>query len=189
MFLLGMCSYTFAFDSVLSLENPNEGIENIEVITVTGERPLSFFRKQMREKENAFFALHNTLTDSDDFKIICAHKTVTGNNLAQRVCEPKYIGEIKYKETQFSLEQGSKRRGLEDKIQNLPTKGKFRIMYNKKRKEHLESIAELVKNNSELKQSLVALNLAKDALHRKKIEEFGDNLAGKHTMTTAIEDQ
>lgn len=196
--MLGLSPLTFAFDNVPELEKQYEEVNDIEVITVTGERHLGFFRQQMRNAEDSFFSLYNSLTDEDEYKINCSRKDHLGTNVVNRICEPQYVSDMKFEEIQVALKSGSSHASgagminsgrLAKKMGNRSSNAYYVNLFKKKRKEHLKNVEKLVLENPELKKKLVELNLARDALQRKKIEEFGDDLAGKHTMTTVIEDQ
>jgi len=124
-------------------ENANTNT-NVEIITVTGSRPLDFFRKQLRESEQAFYYSLNDMTDEDEFKIECDIKKNSFSKVASRVCQPKYIELIKYELNQDALQRGSARKGIQDKIKNLPSRRMLERKIAKKRKEHLANVKTLV---------------------------------------------
>ncbi|GAB5382355.1 MAG: hypothetical protein Alis3KO_38140 [Aliiglaciecola sp.] len=169
-------------------ETPVEQVSNnaessqVEIITVTGERPLSFFRNQFKLAENDFFTALNNLTDQEEFKIVCDNTARTFTHVSLRACQPKYVKMVKTELTEFALNTGSRREGSFQKFQNLPSKRKVDQKLAKKRKEHLEHVKSLVKNNPDIQLKLLNLNKAKYSLEQKRVEFFGERWVSQTVM-------
>lgn len=157
----------------------------MEVITVTGERPLSFFRNQFRLAEEDFFAALNSLTDQEEFKIVCDKTARTFTHVSLRACQPKYVKIIKAQLVEFAINTGSRRGASIQKFQDLPSKRKVDQALAKKRKEHLAHVKELVKGNPDIQEKLLNLNKAKYSLEQKRVEIFGERWVSR-TVTANV---
>ncbi|WP_395342652.1 hypothetical protein PN836_001490 [Ningiella sp. W23] len=155
---------------------------NSEIITVTGERPLSFFRDQYVKAQDEFFESLNNYTENDSFKIDCEMDKRAFTNIYERECQPRYVDEIIYTMNQKSLDFGSDRRGLLDKIQNLPSNNSIYLEIQDTRKKHLAHVKNIVKSTPEVQQKLLQFNQARYSLEQKRIETFGEKLASDKSV-------
>lgn len=192
LLFIGLTSSALAYDHAPTVDQIDTDVSEIEIITITGERHLGFFRQQMQAAEESFFDLYNSLTDKDEYKISCSKKTNTGTNVEHRVCEPQYISDTKYEEMQVALKSGSSHSaglspinsgGLTKKIGNRSSNAYYMNLFKQKRKRHLKDVEKQVMDSPELKQRLLELNMARAAFQQKKIEEFGEKIAGDGQLT------
>ena len=64
----------------------------MEVITVTGQRPLNYYRQQIKIEEKKFYKQYNSLVSDKRFKIKCDYVTKSGLYRGQeKRCEPSYM--------------------------------------------------------------------------------------------------
>ena len=160
-------------------QNQASSEQKVEVITVTGNRPIAFFRDQFQKAEQEFFALYNAKEMNDEFRIECGAQKHSFSHLARNVCEPKYIEQTIYEMTQEALEIGSKRQGLQGQLQNLSSRRAIELKLKSKRKKHLASLRSIVEQNPDLQLKLLHLNQAKYALEKKRAEKFGEDLVSQ----------
>ena len=170
---------SFTSHTVANIVGPvNDGSpslsSNPEIISVTGDRPLSFFRKQFQTAELEFFDTLNSYIEKEEFKIECNYTGSSAKRLSLRTCEPKYVDVVEAELVDFSLNAGSQRNIHQTWVERLPSKRKVEQKLEKKRKEHLSLIRTLVIDNASLKLKLLNLNKAKDSFEQKRIEVFGE---------------
>lgn len=169
-------------DTESSLSNFEE--QAVEIITVTGSRPLGFFREQFIQAEDDFFAAYNHLVREDEFKIECKVKVRSFSHISRRSCEPKYVNIITSEMTQQSLGYGSRRDEVLGRLSKKDNRRTIEKAIAKKRKKHLANVKELVSTNPKLQQELLHLNQAKYALEQKKIDVFGEDWVAKEAIET-----
>lgn len=160
-------------------QNQSTAEKQVEVITVTGNRPIAFFRDQFQQAEQEFFALYNAKETNDEFKIECGAEKRSFSHVARNTCEPRYVEQTIYEMTQEALEIGSKRQGLQGQLQNLSSRRAIELKLKAKRKKHLASLRSIVEQNPDLQLKLLHLNQAKYALEKKRAEHFGEDLVSQ----------
>jgi len=166
----GMLLATFTFcsfivsanaDSELSKDIPARDIENVEVVA---QRPVSFYKEEMQAAELEFFTLYNTLTENDDFKIICIRKAVHGfTRLKKRVCEATFISKGIPKAKRKELLNTSKSTELRGDFRSNSNKMKKAALQQKYLGQQLEDMQEKLRTSPELmaKYSLLVSTKAK----------------------------
>ncbi|GAB5382353.1 MAG: hypothetical protein Alis3KO_38120 [Aliiglaciecola sp.] len=160
-----------------STAETEENAESIEIITITANRSLAFFRQQHRQAEDEFFAALNALALDDSYEIKCERKNNSFSRIKRRVCEPKYVDEIKFELTQLAVVgRAELQRRFQDGLYKLPSRGVIKNSVNAKRKKHLAALSKVIENNPELQQKLINLNKANYSLEQKKAEVFGKEL-------------
>jgi|TARA_B100000315_G_scaffold224043_1_gene229291 hypothetical protein len=78
----------------------------IEEITVVGQQSLFRLRRLVIEKEDEVFAYFNANNSSNRMDIICGKRVATGTYVPRRVCEPRFLKNLR------SYEARSWRRGF-----------------------------------------------------------------------------
>ncbi|GAB5382354.1 MAG: hypothetical protein Alis3KO_38130 [Aliiglaciecola sp.] len=160
--------------------NVQDDKQSIEIITITGERSLAFFRQQFVQTQKDFFDAINALQLDDSYEISCERKTNSFSRIKRKVCEPKYVEEIRYDLTQQAI---GDRAELDKNLNRLVSDGVLQNSVNAKRKIHLAALSKAIRNNPDLQQKLLNLNKARYSLEQKKVEVFGKSLAA-----TSVED-
>jgi hypothetical protein len=96
-------SLVFAFlpAATIAMENAqtNEPVEHIEV---TGINP-RYYLKQMVARRNDFFKLYNQLVEDKGLRIKCSRKHPDGHIAREGYCEPVYVYQLQYHQTQKAL--------------------------------------------------------------------------------------
>lgn len=161
-------------NQTITPEAETEEQQSIEIITVTGLRSLGFFRKQYRQAEEDFFDAINALALDQSFNIKCENKNHSFSRIQKRVCEPKYVNDIKYELIQLAL---GGRAEISSSMYKLSTRGEKRNQVMAERKKHLAALQKSLENNPELQALLLNVNKAKYSLEQKKIEVFGEEYA------------
>lgn len=189
--MIGLSIATFSASAINTSEvnaQQNQPEPEIEIITITGSQPLHFFRDQLEFAEDNFYAALNEMMDDESFKIDCKMKKNSFSHITdRRVCEPKYVSEIKYLLTQTALRgraQLSNR--FQDQLYKLPTRAALNNRFVKARKLHLAAVRKHVENSPELQQKLLNVNKAKYSFNKKHLETFGD-LSGKERKSVAAD--
>lgn len=131
--------------------------EDIEVIGVVGEKPISFYRDQMKLAETAFYDMYNSLADKKKFKIKCRKEKQTGSHIKRKVCYPQYVLDRFAKETQLALTTSSP----------LPTIDKIQEMVTKEKAESSEYMKQIILENPPLFAQYKTLN-ASVAMYKQK---------------------
>ncbi len=67
----------------------------IEGITVIGQQSLFRLRRRITEKEEKIFAFFNANNSSDQMDIICDKRASTGTHILRRVCEPRFLKNLR----------------------------------------------------------------------------------------------
>ena len=74
---------------------PQVSGRQIEEIQVIGARTFFSLRMQIVEEENKLYGMFNELNSNDDFDIECENIAPTGTHISQRVCEPRFVIEMR----------------------------------------------------------------------------------------------
>jgi len=74
---------------------PQVSGRQIEEIQVIGARTFFSLRMQIVEEENKLYGMFNELNSNDDFDIECQKIAPTGTHISQRVCEPRFVIEMR----------------------------------------------------------------------------------------------
>ncbi|MDY6926571.1 MAG: hypothetical protein SWN10_05680 [Pseudomonadota bacterium] len=143
-----------AFSTIVYSQS-HEKINDIEVVDVVGQRPLSYYRKQLVETELAFYDMYNALTDQKEFKIRCRIEKPSGSHIARKVCYPQYeLTAIAY-ETQIAMiPKAQETRGI---IEPLPTSSGVKVLVNNEKRAATEHLIKLLTENPELLEQYQAL--------------------------------
>lgn len=122
--------------------------DEIEVVDVVGQRPLSYYRKQLVETELAFYDMYNALTDQKELKIRCRIEKPSGSHIARKVCYPQYeLSAIAY-ETQIAMiPKAQDTRGV---IEPLPTSAGVKELVKNEKRAATEHLLKLLTENPEL---------------------------------------
>ncbi len=145
--------------------------DEIEVVDVVGQRPLSYYRKQLVETELAFYDMYNALTDQKELKIRCRIEKPSGSHIARKVCYPQYeLSAIAY-ETQIAMiPKAQDTRGI---IEPLPTSSGVRELVKSEKRAATEHLIKLLTENPELLeqyQDLVA-DMARFKQAKNKLQQ------------------
>lgn len=147
--------------------------KQIETIDVVGERPLSYFRNALHEKEELFFNAMNELVSDDDFKVKCRNTRRIFSHLKERKCEAKFVSRLmnEQAEEQFDLMGPSTRQNLSGAPPLIAMRDNKQIQkrINSRQKEYLEEAKKLINSNPELLKTYNELELAK--LHYNAAKE------------------
>ena len=147
-------------------KNVDKAVEHIEVY---GQRPIGYFRQQLRLSESAFFDAFNELTDISSFKVECYNKKRIGTNVGRRRCEPAYVDEIKH-EQRFLTSQLTSSRG--NPLLTFPY-AQLRYELQQKQKEHIAYMNKLASENPDLQAKLEKWAEAKMSYALKHYKKWG----------------
>ena len=75
----------------------------IEEIQVLGTRTLYSIRMEIVDEENKIFSMFNELNSDDKFDILCDNIAPTGSHIKQRVCEPRFVTDMRARMAQDYL--------------------------------------------------------------------------------------
>ena len=73
--------------------------DDIERITVYGQRNVFQLKKDIRKKRKAFYKLFNQINDNKKFHVICKNVRRSNSHFSDHVCEPRYIKTNRAKQT------------------------------------------------------------------------------------------
>lgn len=122
--------------------------EDVEVVDVVGQRPLSHYRKQLVETELAFYDMYNALTDVKEFKIRCRTEKPSGSHIARKVCYPQYeLNAIAFETQLAMIPKAQDTRGI---IEPLPTTTRIRELVTDEKADATEYLIKLLRENPEL---------------------------------------
>ena len=162
-------------NSIFASENiqENKTEENLEspdsLITIYGDRPISFYKRKVRLAENTLFDLYNELTEVDEFKVICKKRQHSFSKLRTRTCESKFVSKLTYKYQKQASSTTSKRRSG-GSSSNSVLNAKKNAEMQEKRKQQIEDFGKLVNSNQKLREHFEELNNA------KKLLEYASNI-------------
>ncbi|MGB3726409.1 MAG: hypothetical protein WA981_11630 [Glaciecola sp.] len=131
--------------------------KDVEVIGVVGQKPLSFFRRQMASAELDFYDAFNAVANEEKFKIKCRRETTVGSNMKRQRCYPQYMLDEMAARTQDVLSSGGP----------YPSFADIEVMTKKEKKESLAYLEKVVLEHPQLLAKLIDLN-EKQALYEQK---------------------
>lgn len=153
----------------------------VERIQVYGQRPLSFFRKELVNSEADFFALYNELADDDGFKVKCRHNKELGTNVRTRACLPNFVNDIKFNEAQQAADLAPPGGGVLAIINNRSAaQAKAAIL--KKQQEYLENLNQIASANPQLQEKLDKWNAAKMSYAFQHYKKWGKKSGFAHAF-------
>ena len=82
---------------------PQASDRPIEEIQVLGTRTLYSIRMEIVDEENKIFSMFNELNSDDRFDILCDNIAPTGSHIKQRVCEPRFVTDMRARMAQDYL--------------------------------------------------------------------------------------
>ena len=82
---------------------PQASDRPIEEIQVLGTRTLYSIRMEIVDEENKIFSMFNELNSDDKFDILCDNIAPTGSHIKQRVCEPRFVTDMRARMAQDYL--------------------------------------------------------------------------------------
>ncbi len=82
---------------------PQASDRPIEEIQVLGTRTLYSIRMEIVDEENKIFSMFNELNSDDRFDIFCDNIAPTGSHIKQRVCEPRFVTDMRARMAQDYL--------------------------------------------------------------------------------------
>ena len=145
---LGLIPVILLFFSTFVHSQSEEKQDDIEVVDVVGQRPLSYYRKQLVETELAFYDMYNALTDQKELKIRCRIEKPSGSHIARKVCYPQYELSAMAYETQIAMiPKAQDTRGI---IEPLPTSSGVRELVKSEKRAATEHLIKLLTENPEL---------------------------------------
>lgn len=146
-------------------------VEDIEVIEVTGDRPLSYFRQLYHQAENDFYKMFNELSSEDDFKVVCEDQRIHSfTNLKKRKCAANFVDRVAYEESQRAFNMTSLRSqygsGLIEGGVPVALRNKKRLLA--LRKKQIEHMKQTLLESPELMQKYAALVKAKQEFESRR---------------------
>ena len=131
--------------------------KDVEVIGVVGQKPLSFFRRQMASAELDFYDAFNALANEEKFKVKCRRETNAGSRIKRQRCYPQYVLDEMAARTQDVLSSGGPYPSFED----------IEATTKKEKKESLAYVEKVVLEHPQLLAKLIDLN-EKQALYEQQ---------------------
>lgn len=141
--------------------------QSLERIEVLGERPVSYYKKQLKNAQRAFFDEYNNFAGEDDFKIECEFRKKSFSNYQTQECEPKFVSKLLFEGTQEAFSMGS-RRDVEDMLARIPSKRKMELVIAQRRKQQLEDMAQQIQAHPSLLAAYQKMVFAKSSLEQAK---------------------
>jgi hypothetical protein len=80
--------------TAISLMLPVVADDDIENITVFGERPLGYYKNEVKRAERSFFKQYNKVASEEDFKMHCRRLGHNSLLMGRKECLPKFIQTI-----------------------------------------------------------------------------------------------
>jgi len=140
-----------ALENVSANEN-TDSEENIEIISVKGQRTLPGVKKLIFKAQYSFYDLYNQMNDSSKFDVLCKVTKRRGSQIADRVCEPRYL-----KDTRARLIQERAASGLGIDFSKLPTEDEVHMAAKKDKEESIAHMSKIIKQSPELQEHWLAL--------------------------------
>jgi hypothetical protein len=174
--LLGLSTKAMSLtetDGLSQQVDPNNSAQELETIDIVGQYPLAYFRRNLVRKENAFFALMNTLVDDKDYKVTCEKKRIQAfSRLKERECEAHFVSRIIDEYTQsnfdFMSQSSMQMRAEQHAIMALGNPATVKRKIEQKRKKQLKVMVDLINENKELLKAFNELEIAKYQLQLAK---------------------
>lgn len=131
--------------------------ENIEVIEVSSNKSVGFYRSQLKKAEEGFYDEFNKLTVDPKFKIQCKKEKPTGSSITVKYCHPQYVLTELAEQTQLALQTGLSRPRMEDVMSSLK----------EEQKEANDHMLKLLNEHPSLYQRFMNLRVSKQNLEKK----------------------
>jgi len=177
----------FSLNAFASMSNdvvkPEKVDDDVETITVVGERPIIYYRQVMQREEKQFYEMYNKLTENEDFKVHCAF-TYVGDGARGESCQPQFARRLKHslllKERVPVMMKMGQVAVMTDRmeIRKLDEKilGPELRKLGKKQRAHVEK---LVKQHPELLEQLAKFSESKAVFEAKREAHFKDHWSTK----------
>ncbi|MBT1450409.1 hypothetical protein KJ365_05900 [Glaciecola sp. XM2] len=98
-----------ALTTLISAPHASEGQEaqptkkEVERIEVQGSRPKGYYLSEFRKNQTDFVRMFNDLVNDSEMEVVCESRAQTGSRVKKRVCEPRFISTLTFRETQREL--------------------------------------------------------------------------------------
>jgi hypothetical protein len=182
------CGSVFASPQTKSVNHDPLNSGNIEVIEVTGQRPIRLYRSALLRAEKALYKEYNKYADNKDFIISCRNEQIKlDSRRKEQRCIPQYEKRLAKQETQFILSRiGSSLSGpganpnaalsggvtVNDAVGfllnvNAIARGALPSKILEKKREHFQDMIEQIKEHPELMQKLIEYVTAKQQYEQR----------------------
>ncbi len=127
---------------------------DIEAIEVRGQRAKPQLVKEFQLAKLDFIELYNELNDKPLYKVICEYRRPVGTKIAVKECEPRYVKYERASLISTAILSGNR----------MPSDEMVELFTTTQRLAGFEHVAELVKNNDELKARWLKLETLNDKI-------------------------
>ena len=166
----GGLSFNVLASNALAAQNIGQKTD-FEVIEVTGEHQLGWYREQRYKKEIVFYDSMNDLIEDEEFHVTCKRIFRHNNSrISKRYCQPQFFDTLKQ---DIAFERTSLRSPNHMVIEPM-SDAQYRRAVELKRQEMAALVAEKIKESPELAQKLQDLMDARKAYQLAHAEKFGD---------------
>lgn len=163
---------------LMSIASP----EQMEVVEVSGEYPMGYYREQHFQKQVTFYNALNEVIEDKEFHVTCErHSRHNFTRVKKRFCEPKFVKILKQEDTRTKLSQRS---GLQHII-NTHVDIEYQRNLRKKRQEMLEMISKIIVENPDIAAKMSDLVKAQYAYQLSHAKKFGE--LSKYAALTSAE--
>lgn len=126
--------------------------EDIETVTVYGQRTLPYIQKQIQKTQMKFYDELNALNTISKFDLICERKSAKGSRIVKRSCEPRFL-----KDTRAQLVQDNLTRRGKRGLTNLPTKEELKMATKEDQIAYQKHIQSILLANEGVRETFVDL--------------------------------
>lgn len=161
LFCLMTCE-SFAASN-LPIENSHS-----EVITITGKRPLRYFKQEMLRQEVEFYSVFNSLIKEKKFKVRCRRGVKVSGTLSIRKkhCEPDFM--------RRRAQEYDNVRVVQSRIKVDHPYIRYQMRVQKDHKELMLKVEKLIESNPQLRAQLLQYDRAKATYENERKIKFGD---------------
>ncbi|TKB44331.1 hypothetical protein [Thalassotalea mangrovi] len=156
---------TLSAQPVLAEQKKVKADENLEVIQVYGEKPLTFLLDQVKMAELDFYDSLNPLIENPEYQVTCRRERrqeigSTSLRIKQTYCLPNYFRNRMAQETQEAMLSGRPN----------PTSAQIDALVVRKKEQAYAEITKIIEQHPELLEKLLKLEKAKVAYEEKLAE-------------------
>ena len=139
---------------------------DMETVEVRGRLSSGILERNMKIAAYAFYEMYNKVNDKPEFDMVCSNVKITGTNIVQKTCEPRYQREAR---TRLTLENVLARGRLN--FNRVPSEQMVQVAITEDKKASAEHLKALLKEHPALLEEYLKLEAIKGQYERAKTRE------------------
>ena len=139
---------------------------SMETVEVKGRLSSGILERNMKIAANEFYELYNKINDKPEFDMLCSHGRMTGTNIVQKMCEPRY-----QKDARARITQASVFADVDFDPNRIPFEQMVQIAIAEDKKASAEHLKSLLRAHPALLEEYLKLEAIKEQYERAKSRE------------------